>query len=378
MNKFFGVIIVLIVLTGCWNRKEIETLGFVLAAGIDQMEDKYVVSTQVANTEVLAKDVAGGEKSYFTYKSIGQSEFDAIRNVTNVGPNRLFWSHTKVLVISEDVAKKGIKPALEFFTRDAEERRNFLIVITPLRAEKIIEANVKTKKLPAISLFDQLELEKATSKRVTINLNEFFRKYHTTESAMIPTVTIVTNQGEVNGVSFKMGDTAIFKKDKLVGYFSPNEIRGVLWVKEDVKSAIVVTDCPKKTNELERISFETFQNKSDVTVVKKNDNFEFHIKVIEKGNLAEAPCVSGETNPKVIKDLEKIKKEKIKSEILTALEKAQKMKVDVFGFGELVHRTYPKEWKHIEKEWDEIFSNITVNIEIESTITGNALIQRKK
>ncbi|GAA3328162.1 hypothetical protein GCM10020331_071020 [Ectobacillus funiculus] len=111
---------------GCWNRKEIETLSFVIAVGIDPSESGYLVSTQVANTAALTKEGAKNAPNFFClYYSWKKTIFDAIRTATHNSPYKLYWSHTKVLVLSEETARKGLEPVLDYFARDAEERRNF-------------------------------------------------------------------------------------------------------------------------------------------------------------------------------------------------------------------------------------------------------------
>ena len=56
----------------------------------------------------------------------------------------------------------------------------------------------------------------------------------------------------------------------------------------------------------------------------------------------------------------------IKSLCEKALNKAQKeLKTDIFGFGETIHRKYPKMWKKMKDNWDDIFPNLPVNITVE-------------
>jgi spore germination protein KC len=48
------------------------------------------------------------------------------------------------------------------------------------------------------------------------------------------------------------------------------------------------------------------------------------------------------------------------------IETAQKQyKSDIFGFGEAIHRSNPKEWKKIKEQWDEEFSEMTANVKVD-------------
>ena len=41
---------------------------------------------------------------------------------------------------------------------------------------------------------------------------------------------------------------------------------------------------------------------------------------------------------------------------------------DIFGFGNVIHRKNPSYWKTVEKEWDEEFKELNVEIQVKSEI----------
>ncbi|HJV44718.1 MAG TPA: Ger(x)C family spore germination protein [Bacillota bacterium] len=370
------ILLICILLSGCWNRREIESLSFVLASGIDQSGDQFQLSTQVVNTEALAKNAPSGIHSYFVFTSKGKTIFDAVRNATQSAPSKLFWSHTKVLVLSEEVAQKGALSALGFFIRDAEERRNFHILVTPGRAETVINADVKTKSLPAMALANTLESNyKSTSQTSIVTLNDFLLEIHGTECPIVPTIKIIkTQKGEQE---YQILGSAVFNKDKFISYLSPIETRGVQWVKGKVKSGIIVTPCldAGKNDKDGKISFEIYQEKSKIDIKKGNNQISIEVHIKERGNLAEGACIKSEINPNTLAKINKLKETAIKEEIQGALKKAYELKTDVFGFGEQIHRKYPKDWKTMKDNWSNKFPSIPVKIIVDSRINGTGLIQ---
>jgi len=362
---------------GCWNRREIETLGFVIAVGIDPSQKGFLVSTQVANTAVLTKQGVTNAPNFFVYSDAGKTVFDAVRTATHSSPNKLFWSHTKVLVVGEELARKGLKPALDFFARDAEERRNFLLAVTPQSGKDIVSADVKTTTIPAVTLSELLEAYKYSSQTAYINLNDYLREQHTTISSLLPEVRLVKNQGAK--VGYKVYRAAVIKKNKFISYLTRKETRGALWVLGKVKSGIVDTKClGKSKNSEERIAFETYKSDAKVKAQKKSGKYMISVDIKEQGNIAEASCTKNEIDPKKVKKMEKMKAEAIKKEIKASLKKAQELNADYFGFGEVIHRSFPKDWKKIEKQWDKIFPTLKVKIKVESKITSDALIERNQ
>lgn len=54
--------------------------------------------------------------------------------------------------------------------------------------------------------------------------------------------------------------------------------------------------------------------------------------------------------------------------------KAQnEFRVDIFGFGDIFHRKYPEEWAKIKHNWNEIFSQADVEIEVKTNIIRTGL-----
>jgi spore germination protein KC len=80
---------------------------------------------------------------------------------------------------------------------------------------------------------------------------------------------------------------------------------------------------------------------------------------------------------KEIKKLEDAQNQAVVREVQSVLDKAQKqLQVDAFGFGEAVHREYPRQWQQMKSDWDEIFPGIQVQLEVKTKIVGTNLTSR--
>src|SRR6478735_6522350 len=75
------------------------------------------------------------------------------------------------------------------------------------------------------------------------------------------------------------------------------------------------------------------------------------------------------TNPKVITKIEQSVRKEIKKELKTAIERAQKNKTDILGFGEVVHRTRPNQFRKLKTEWNDVyFPKLDVDITVEAYV----------
>ncbi|NLV37188.1 MAG: hypothetical protein GXY17_11000, partial [Clostridiaceae bacterium] len=59
------------------------------------------------------------------------------------------------------------------------------------------------------------------------------------------------------------------------------------------------------------------------------------------------------------------------------LDKAQhELKTDIFGFGESIHRAYPKMWNELKDDWDTEFAKLEVNFMFDTNIRNMGLIMK--
>ncbi|RKJ56857.1 Ger(x)C family spore germination protein, partial [Butyricicoccus sp. 1XD8-22] len=172
-------IIVLIILSGCWDRREVNDLAIAVALGIDKNEDDgYRISVQVLNPSEIAAASTGGGSGYdtpvTTYTTTGDIVFEALRKLTQEVPRKIYLAHIRLIVIGEEVAKEGIYNVLDFLSRDHEIRTNFFIIVSKdCSANDILNVLTSIEKIPANKLYESLESSStawaATSK---VKLNE--------------------------------------------------------------------------------------------------------------------------------------------------------------------------------------------------------------
>ncbi len=100
------------------------------------------------------------------------------------------------------------------------------------------------------------------------------------------------------------------------------------------------------------------------------------IKVEVSGRLADQVSAEGfDLKDKKIDSLNRRMAQVVCNDIEIALHKAQELNSDVFGFGNLIYRKLPQEWKRLEGRWDEIFPTLPVEIEVNATVRRAGMIR---
>lgn len=376
-------------LPGCWNRRELNTLAIVVAMGLDQAPEKgkvEVIAQIVKPGEITPPSGKGGggrsagSKPVVVLTTSGDTVFDAVRNAVLQMDRRLFWPHAKVIVVGEELARSGVAPLLDWIDRDAEPRRLSWLFVARGNARDVLSAEGLIEKVPAAFLENLAKASGAVSKAPKVRLHDFL-KLLTTEGrdpfcAGIEVLEKAedpggpgeaTGQSEDEGKSVELAGTAVFKKDRLTGWLNEKETRGLLWVLGKVESGVVVVPSPTRGGG--RLSLEITRARSRITPHFAGGQLSIAVEIKEEGNVGEQLSFGKLAKPEIFAALEKKQAEVIEQEVRAALAKAQKeWGVDIFGFGEAVHRKYPKEWSRLKAHWREVYPTVEVNLKVSTKL----------
>ncbi|MGK5510978.1 Ger(x)C family spore germination protein [Brevibacillus formosus] len=384
-------IVILVLLTGCWNRRELNDLAIVMGTGIDKIDGEYVVSAQIVNPGAVASKESGkiSQSAVATYSMRGTSIFEGIRRMTTETPRRLYFSHIQVLVLGEQVARDGIKEALDLLFRDHEVRPDFYVILAKdTTALQILSMIDPLEKIPATKLYKSLETgERAWGSIVSMQLDEVIADL--LREGIEPILVGATVKGKVHmGTSdvnspnvtqpnlLKYHDIGVFKKDKLLGWFNEVESIGFSYITDRVDSTIEEIPCDKNN----KIVIEIIRSKTTVNGKVKNGKPQIEVSVSAEGNVGEVACPKDLSNPQTIYKLEEAVEKKIREKIVSAVHKAQKQyHSDVFGFGQSIYQNDPKGWEKVKEDWDSQFSNLKVKIKTDVKLrrtgkVGNSFI----
>ncbi|MEJ9228378.1 Ger(x)C family spore germination protein [Peribacillus butanolivorans] len=400
MKRSFTIFIMLIVFllftTGCWNRRELNELAITLAIGLDSTKDgQYLVTAQVVNPGELPTGKGGGGSGgspTIIYQAKGKTVFEAFRKMTKESPRKIYPSHLRILVIGESLAKKGIGKPLDLLSRDWELRSDFYIVVAKgMKAEEILKVPTSLEKIPANQMFEALEVS-ATAWSATsfIQLDDLIADI--VSAGKQPVLTGI--QADIKGdeetslskqnvekidppARLKFDKLAVFNDDKLVGWLNENQSKTYSVITNKEKSTVVNLTCPKGGKAVYEVKKSNTEMKGKI----KNGKPEIDLNISAEGTLGEVECHIDLTKTKTIEKLEKIYEKDAKKFFMNSIKQVQKnQKVDIFGFGEAIHRADPEAWKKLKKDWDKHFEHVPVNIKVQGKIrrvgtVGNSFLE---
>jgi spore germination protein KC len=362
-------------LSGCWNRRELNDLAITVAAGIDKAQDGYLVSVQVIDPTQVGKNKVVERTTTTTYQAEGRSVFEALRKITKKCPRKIYISHMRMLVLSEAVAKDGITKPLDLFLRDHESRSNFNVIIAKSqRALDILSTFSLLELIPATELYKTLKTsEMAWAPTVSIEAVDLIRLMGT--DGMDPVLTGVSIAGNKemaqsldNGRKMEPGgfleykSIAVFKHNKLLGWLDENDGKSYNYVTNHVKNTVGKNMCPKEDGVF---ATEVFRAHSDIIPLMKDGQPAIKVETWVEANLGEVECELDLSKASTIKELEGIVEKQGKELIEGGIRHVQEnFGADIYGFGAALHRKYPKQWAEWREHWEELFRKLPVEVKV--------------
>ncbi|MGI6092828.1 MAG: Ger(x)C family spore germination protein [Veillonellaceae bacterium] len=395
---------------GCFGSRETDENAFVLVVGFDKSKretGKLDVTFQIAVPRALATE--GGKSEDITI--LGTITADTLaeaRSMQNSGAARApSWSHTKIIIIGDELAKQGLGQILGPIMRFREVRGSILlIVVNDDSAQNFMKKhNPKIDVVPTRFYETMLLASNESSYFPRTNLHEFYtrlkegcaapiialgginkfedsieptrrktspNKVDEFEAGNLPRVGNA-EEPEQAGTPAEIMGTAVFHDDKMVGILNSQETRmmeilrgkfrqGFYSVEDPVMPGVQVTldirlgERPKLTAELNdgqaSLGAEVFIE-AEITNLPSGTNFEME-----------------EYRPMLEEQLTRA----LEKSIMKMLDRTQAMQTDVVGFGYVARTNFRTYDEFMKLNWPEIYSQAEFQVKVKTKIRRTGLM----
>ncbi|SFT07413.1 Ger(x)C family spore germination protein [Paenibacillus sp. BC26] len=388
-----SLVVVLIVpmLSGCWDRLEIEERAVVLGISIDpagfiskeERESQVIqvtpktdmvrVTVQIALPgriplgpgESGGSSGAGTQETLWVLDSVGHSVDDALMNLQQQISSRLFFGHLRVIVVSERVARSGMENINDFFHRNSEVRRMAWLMITKGSAKALMKAAPKLERVPTLYLIATLDEGIRMGKFPIDYIGNFWsNSVKLGEEGYLPYVAIRKEQNiQITGLAY-------FRDNKMVGTTNASQIGAFMGVKGMNPAGyriFVDLGGPSKnvmmttTHRDKKISVRIVNGRPVFTLF-----IALEISVEEK--ISDAVTIRYSS---ILRKIEQDEKEKAIAVYKKLLAQTQEDGSDIFGFGEIVRAKKPGFWNsqvRSKKRWQEMYKEASFDLHVKINV----------
>lgn len=352
---------------------QIEGNSFILAIGIDKgIDNPENVRLTVLSPKTDIPTGKGGQQEATKQEVAtveGKTLFDATRNLKALQHKNYFWGHIRYVFIGQEAASENILSFTDMLIRDHDIRLSMLVFVTKGdRAEKLLKLGEKLNLyLPDVfkGLVENIG-GLSISKEVKLSslICTFDNPYL---DAYIPYVSIINK----DKTYVTLNGFAIFKRMKLIDFISDKTARGLNWVTGNVKSGCIVI----KDKDNKDITLEIIDSDSKLKSSFNNGNSTVTINILTSANVVEQKSQKNIYTEEQIADLEDEFRKEVYKEVENIVNIARSNNVDILGISDEIYHKHPLRWKEIKNNWNTIFTDIKIDINVEAKINRTYLLK---
>lgn len=372
----------LTLLTGCWDRVEINQRGFVVGVSVDKPEDgsknlykgtyQMIVPGGLKMTSSSSGSSGGSQSSmqagqaYFNMSTTENSMPGVAARIASKTSRSPYFEHLRMLIISGEVAKsKGSFPnVIDFYLRNSEMRRGVQIIIADGKASDILNISPNNESTPVDYISSIAKNTKKTNYMLPQtrigDVHEHLIKH---ESFVLQMIKKDDGGVSMNGSALFDGSTK-----QLIGYLNSEETQGLNFITDRIKGGIVEA---KKNDQT--IGFKVERSNRKIYVKETNSGIvNFNIKIVVEGTLEKSISYIDPADGEAIESLEKSLKDTITNTTHKAIKKLQQTyKKDALGLGPYLFQNRNEMWKTIADNWESgahLFSQADIDVQVKVII----------
>ncbi|MCL6590435.1 MAG: Ger(x)C family spore germination protein [Firmicutes bacterium] len=413
---------ILITANGCWDRRELESLGFVMALGLDPGPDGKSVTTttmiaippKIAGAAQSGAGGGGGagggngsEAGTLVITMNAPAIYEAFNRINTVINREITLNQTLTLLIGEELARRGIRKWADTFIRFREMRRTMLVFICQGKAADFLNFEPQLEKNPAEYFSDLVRLSARSGMFPATTLNEFIAhyeglyqenyapvlaKYQPQEASpeaggpssggggpgeggardgdlpdkQGPSGATGASSAKIKGV--RLAGTAVFKRDRMVGQLDNYESQAFLLLTGEFREALLTLADPRKKDY--NISLRLSQAAPPrIKYLRRKTQDLFKINLKLEADLTSIQNGINYTKPRMQEYLERHIAHIIKERLEKVIKKTQEeYRSDIFGFGKKVRLTFltSQDWE--KYHWPERFSQAGFQVSVKVNI----------
>ncbi|MCQ6557258.1 Ger(x)C family spore germination protein [Paenibacillus mendelii] len=363
------VLLFVILLSGCWDRREVNDVALVLASGIDKEGDGIRISVLIPLPGNMGGATgggggSGGKKPFVIKEETGSSIREAVAKLQRGLPRKLFLGHRRVLLIGEEYARSGVDQMIDAVTRMPENRLTVFVAVTKGKAIDVLNANTRLERFSAEAIREILQSD--SSLRVT--LKDVAGQAITTGSdAYLPYVQLKeTSLARQQAEDITVSGYALTHNSKMTAIAKGGASVGIRLLSGKFKPYILTLKGKNGGNTTLGITSAIVRIKPII----KNGKPSFQINVHSKSSIEEDMNIQrnyDDIGQRI--EIEQLVEKSMKQDIMKALKLMQESNSDVIGFGQIANRAFPglwqRTWKH---KWDELFPNCSFAVSVDNKL----------
>lgn len=376
-------------LCGCMDSIEVDEMVYVVAMGIDAG-----TNGNLRITLLMAVPIAVGvgpepgeiDKSTNAITVEAPTILGGVNVVNSSISKKVNFSHAKLIVISEELAEKGVERFLNTFIRFREFRPDTYLGISRGNAEEFLKSSKPVLEInPSKHIELIMESFEYTGFSNGSTIEEFYSKVEDTSDEAVAALLDISQIEQTTDLAktfsnltvmegdYKAGDTpvvyenkvrqmgsAVFKEDKMVGKLTGRETLYYLMASGKLGEIYYTLPDPneKAKNSKDNSDYVTLRlsqaRKPEINVKLKDEKPAITVKISLEGDILSITGKEDYSTGEGLEKLEKYASEYVQQDVISFLEKTRdEFKSDICSTGKSIRKTFLfwEDW--VDFKWTE-------------------------
>ncbi|SFI40481.1 spore germination protein KC [Paenibacillus sp. UNC496MF] len=353
-------VLLLLPLTGCWDRRELNDRLFELGSGVDRLEDGSLLLIGQFMLPKQSGDAGGGNKpSYLVETGTGKTVSECLLDQQLKLSRRITRGHRNNIYFGEKMAKSGIADLMDSVTRDPDSRlKSDIWVVKGGTALDFMQVSYPLENMPAIALS---KIRHIIGKTTGNSLLEILIEENVPGSGpTLPAVEVVYDAKLRKKTMQIYGRAVLNRKQGLAGYLNRMESAYRLWITGETERIPITASAP-----IGQGAFNTNITRlgSDIRTAVHDDRVDIDVTLKGSGVILESLPEADLRKPEALRAFEAQLNRRVEEDQAAVIRKAQKeLGVDVFHFGQAVNRQHPEAWERLDAHWEQAFAHAKITV----------------
>jgi spore germination protein KC len=389
--KLLSIIIsLLVLLSGCWDQKQVDKRAYVYAVGMDMAEEenKFNITYLIVNPEYGSQVSSSTNESPQELITFETNDLLTSKNIANVViAKEITYDLLRVVIVSEKLAKdKRFIRWMYDATKDREIRRDSYFIVTKENVSTFLKEN-KPKLETRLDQYFELILKRGIENGMIPDM-DLHRFFNITEAdANLALAIYGTTQGNkedkgkvedqlLAGELKIEGDTnatqflgsALFKEGQMIGKLNAEETRITVLLNDTLEMSDVLTTYPDPFDKDFRIAARLVKKqKNKVKMKLKNGSGEIYVTIpLIMEILSDHSMVNYGRNTEKRKELKKKIEDNLSAKIDDFIKKTQEeFKGEPFGWSLLARRKFQTIPEYEKFDWMKTYPTMKVDVKVD-------------
>lgn len=365
------VSMITLMVSACWDEKEIEEMHYIIAMGIDYEDDQCVIYLQSMDFSGIEGDSDGGGKLEPLAKiGIGRGDtlVEAFHNLYTYTQKEMYFAHLTSVILSTTALERDILHSLEALDRFHHIRATMKMYGTDqpmldiLGETPVLEGNILLSLLA-----DPWPSYHESSMVVPISMHQLFRElFEPGQTVRLPNIGVSNrswHDGQTLQSNIGLNGVHLIQEENYKGLLTDVDIMGLRWLQEETQRAPLIMEKNGKT----AVSMILQDPKVNIQVEYEGNQPQFTVHISVEGMVIEIR--QNMTEDEIIQATNKAIKQEVEAFFLEGLE----LNADALRLSYHLYRDNPVKWHQITDKKqlslnEGLVSSIQVDVDLAHAI----------